>query len=234
MDLSDLYQQVYEGAKKADKDYDGDGKVESGTDEYMGSRDKAIKKAMSKRKMSEANIEYLSSLYAKLIAEGFSEVEAESICFAKQEEIEESVDCPVCGCDPCQCLEGTFKIDEAKYTVTLADKKGNTKAYQNYKAGMKNKITGEPLYKADKHLAKEEMVYEIAPALAVAGKALLSRGAAMAAKAGVTRAAATSAAKNMAKDAAIDAGKSAISNVMKPKEKKEKQGPEGGLNTGGY
>ena len=34
--------------KKADKDYDGDGKVESGTDEYMGSRDKAIKKAMGK------------------------------------------------------------------------------------------------------------------------------------------------------------------------------------------
>ena len=38
------------GEKKADKDYDGDGKVESGTDEYMGSRDKAIKKAMSSKK----------------------------------------------------------------------------------------------------------------------------------------------------------------------------------------
>ena len=34
--------------KKADKDYDGDGKIESGTDEYMGSKDKAIKKAMGK------------------------------------------------------------------------------------------------------------------------------------------------------------------------------------------
>jgi len=34
--------------KKAAKDYDGDGKVESGTAEYMGSRDKAIKKAMAK------------------------------------------------------------------------------------------------------------------------------------------------------------------------------------------
>ena len=38
--------------KKADKDYDGDGKVESGTDEYMGSRDKAIKKAMAMKKES--------------------------------------------------------------------------------------------------------------------------------------------------------------------------------------
>jgi hypothetical protein len=35
--------------KKAAKDYDGDGKIESGTDEYMGSRDKAIKKAMGKK-----------------------------------------------------------------------------------------------------------------------------------------------------------------------------------------
>ena len=37
-------------SKMADKDYDGDGKVESGTDEYMGSRDKAIKKAMAMKK----------------------------------------------------------------------------------------------------------------------------------------------------------------------------------------
>ena len=35
--------------KKAAKDYDGDGKVESGKDEYFGSRDKAIKKAMGKK-----------------------------------------------------------------------------------------------------------------------------------------------------------------------------------------
>ena len=34
----------------ASKDHDGDGKVESGKDEYFGSRDKAIKKAMGKKK----------------------------------------------------------------------------------------------------------------------------------------------------------------------------------------
>ena len=38
-----------EEGKKAKKDYDGDGKVESGKDEYFGSRDKAIKKAMAKK-----------------------------------------------------------------------------------------------------------------------------------------------------------------------------------------
>jgi hypothetical protein len=40
--------------KMADKDYDGDGKVESGKEEYFGSKDKAIKKAM---KNEEATVE---------------------------------------------------------------------------------------------------------------------------------------------------------------------------------
>ncbi len=39
------------GSKKAKKDYDGDGKIESGTAEYMGSRDKAIKKSMAKEEV---------------------------------------------------------------------------------------------------------------------------------------------------------------------------------------
>ena len=34
--------------KKADKDYDGDGKIESGEEEYKGSKDRAIKSAMGK------------------------------------------------------------------------------------------------------------------------------------------------------------------------------------------
>jgi len=46
-DVGDIYQAIYE--KKADKDYDGDGEVESGKDEYFGSKDKAIKKAMGKK-----------------------------------------------------------------------------------------------------------------------------------------------------------------------------------------
>ena len=198
MDLSELYQKVYEGAKKADKDYDGDGKVESGTDEYMGSRDKAIKAAMKKRKVSEAHIEYLGSLYERLIAADFTEAEATVICNAKRTEIEESVNCPICGCDPCQCLEGSFGNEEVEeaYTVTAADKKGNTKAYQNYKAGMKNKITGKPLYKAAPHLAKEELMQEALPALAAL--APLAKG--LAAKAGA-KIAAKGGAKVLAKKA---------------------------------
>ena len=36
----DAYDSEKSGGKKAKKDYDGDGKIESGTAEYMGSRDK--------------------------------------------------------------------------------------------------------------------------------------------------------------------------------------------------
>jgi hypothetical protein len=42
-----------EDEEKAKKDYDGDGKLESSTAEYMGSRDKAIKAAMSKEEENE-------------------------------------------------------------------------------------------------------------------------------------------------------------------------------------
>ena len=43
------------------------------------------------------------------------------------------------------------------YTVTNADKKGNTPAYQGYKAGKKNVKTGEPLYKAADHMKNESL-----------------------------------------------------------------------------
>ena len=48
-----LSAEVKTESKKAKKDYDGDGKIESGKDEYFGSRDKAIKKAMGKKAMKK-------------------------------------------------------------------------------------------------------------------------------------------------------------------------------------
>ena len=44
-----------EEAKMAKKDHDGDGKVETSTAEYMGSRDKAIKKAMKKEEVEQVD-----------------------------------------------------------------------------------------------------------------------------------------------------------------------------------
>ena len=58
--MSNPWSQAYEDLRKpylegkmAKKDYDGDGKVESGKDEWMGSRDKAIKKDMGKKVAKE-------------------------------------------------------------------------------------------------------------------------------------------------------------------------------------
>ena len=48
----------YEGKKKADKDYDGDGKRETSKQEWKGSRDKAIKKSIAKEEfIDEVNAE---------------------------------------------------------------------------------------------------------------------------------------------------------------------------------
>ena len=60
------------------------------------------------------------------------------------------------------------KMSEA-YTVTNADKKGNTPAYQAYKAGKKNVKTGEPLYKAADHM-KEGMLVKAAQGVEAVGK----------------------------------------------------------------
>ena len=113
--------------KMAKKDYDGDGKIETGTQEYMGSRDKAIKKAMGKDKMKKEH--HQKDADGKVIEHGDS--------------------------TPASVEEG------APYTVNVADKVGNTPAYQNFKKGMKNTLTGDPLYKAGVGLEKAH--YEPAP-----------------------------------------------------------------------
>ena len=48
-----IVDEALEEAKMAKKDHDGDGKVETSTAEYMGSRDKAIKKAMKKESFED-------------------------------------------------------------------------------------------------------------------------------------------------------------------------------------
>ena len=52
----------------------------------------------------------------------------------------------------------TQEVDEAMI-VTNADKKGNTPAYQGYKAGKKDK-DGKPMYKAADHMKEEEVIDE--------------------------------------------------------------------------
>ena len=49
-----------------------------------------------------------------------------------------------------EALDNLYKLDE--YTITNADIKGNTPAYQGYKAGKKNVKTGKPLYNLAPHV----------------------------------------------------------------------------------
>ena len=67
----ELSAEVKTESKKAKKDYDGDGKIESGKDEYFGSRDKAIKKAMASKGMKKEETEEIEEkmgLYANIHA----------------------------------------------------------------------------------------------------------------------------------------------------------------------
>ena len=51
------------------------------------------------------------------------------------------------------------KSKNEEYTVTNADKKGNTPAWQGYKSGKKNAKTGKPLYKAADHVKEGHWEY---------------------------------------------------------------------------
>ena len=53
--------------------------------------------------------------------------------------------------------EALWSQFEEQYVVTQSDKTSNTKAYQDMKAGKKNQVTGEPLYKKADHM-KENLV----------------------------------------------------------------------------
>jgi hypothetical protein len=65
--------------KMAAKDYDGDGKIESGKDEYFGSKDKAIKKAMGKKMKKESLSDWRDDLsdLIEIVAEPESKAEKE-------------------------------------------------------------------------------------------------------------------------------------------------------------
>ena len=112
--------------KKAKKDYDGDGKIESGAKEYRG----VVHNKIQKAKGGKADGQDTSSVkeHHQKDANG----------------------------NPVEHEDGTpASVEEgAPYTVNYADKKGNTPAYQNYMKGMKNKLTGKPLYKAGVGLDK--------------------------------------------------------------------------------
>ena len=75
--LATLGAPTMEEEKKAAKDYDGDGKIESGKDEYFGSKDKAIKKAMGKKVKKEGLSNWRNDLSNLIEVAPMTDVEME-------------------------------------------------------------------------------------------------------------------------------------------------------------
>ena len=57
------------------------------------------------------------------------------------------------------------KVKKEEYTVTAADQKGNTPAWQAYKAKKKDVKTGKPLYKAADHVKEDKAFQNVVAAL---------------------------------------------------------------------
>lgn len=93
--------------KKAKKDYDGDGEVESGKDEYFGSRRKA---AGIDESADKADKDYDGD---GEIESGKDEYLGSKIAAAKKAgKLKEGEMCSKCDCDPCECDDDKEKVDE--------------------------------------------------------------------------------------------------------------------------
>ena len=109
-----------EETKKAKKDYDGDGKVESGKAEFFGSRDKAIKKAMGKKVKEDAEYGYDkkgNSLNPKDMAKAKKKTGCKEETVLERQEIE---------------IDGEIIIIE-KVKMDGVDDNGNTSCWKGYK-----------------------------------------------------------------------------------------------------
>jgi len=130
------------GDKKSGK---GGGKPDFLDLDKDGDKKESMKKAAKDKKMNEGIEDILARLEKKRISKGGDPDESPfgkktgRAMKAKQDQVRRDAG-----------------MKEA-YTVTNADKKGNTPAYQGYKAGKKNKLTGKPLYKAADHM-KEDLL----------------------------------------------------------------------------
>ena len=124
--------------KKAKKDFDGDGKVESPTAEYKGSKDKAIKKAIAKEDfIIDAKDEEKSNGKIEELKKGKSNKIKVMPSIGEQKGDCENCDCEGCGQDPCvKCGERHHVIEDKKKKEEEEDPRSMGTKYRN----MKNKL----------------------------------------------------------------------------------------------
>ena len=102
---------------------------------------KALGKLASKLSEEGGQLDSFDTVVAYLIDEGIASDFGEAT--AKMAKLSEATVAKI--------HASQLKLLDEAYTVTNADKKGNTTAYQNYKKGMKGK-DGKPMYKAADHM----------------------------------------------------------------------------------
>ena len=151
---------------KEDGDVNNDGKKDD-TDSYLMKRRKAIGSAMKKRlkeeraslsevmtdkedekKVVEKRINNKVTINPKL-SEAVEELGGEVL---EMVEIDEMNQGPSTSVKQKEYSDWRSDLQEGPMIITNADVKGNTKAFQNYKAGMKSKITGKPMYQLAPHV----------------------------------------------------------------------------------
>ena len=152
----DFRRPYYEEEKKSKKDYDGDGKVESGSKEHAG----AVHNAIQRAKGGKADGK--DTRKEEAVAEGSMKQARKNVgastCWdgykAKGTKKKDGKDVPNCVKEEEEAAHAAeVELQGEAYTITNADVKGNTPAYRNYKAGMKSKTTGEPMYNLAPHVA---------------------------------------------------------------------------------
>jgi hypothetical protein len=163
---------MFESDDKADKDYDGDGEVESGAEEHAGSVDKAIKKSMGKDEVKE-NMSVLDNGQDEMsrLAEILKLAGMEHMIskFAGSDDHGHEEACPACGASPCGCdsveEEYANTPDEEYGSLDAQLSQGNDlnkpkKMYKhNYKGGdnpmgSSDSLMGENVIKLEDRLAR--------------------------------------------------------------------------------
>ena len=152
-----------EEAKMAKKDHDGDGKVETSTAEYMGSRDKAIKKAMKKesfedneKRREKARADMAAGKYNK---DGSRKVEVKKEEVEQVDELKKSTLSSYIqkAADPAKKKSNVNLASKAAYKLAKdPDMGSNAGEKEDRKAYMRSK----GIQTAAKKLAKEEVAQD--------------------------------------------------------------------------
>jgi len=158
-----IVDEALEEAKMAKKDHDGDGKVETSTAEYMGSRDKAIKKAMKKesfedneKRREKARADMAAGKYNK---DGSRKVEVKKEEVEQVDELKKSTLSSYIqkAADPAKKKSNVNLASKAAYKLAKdPDMGSNAGEKEDRKAYMRSK----GIQTAAKKLAKEEVAQD--------------------------------------------------------------------------